>query len=147
MKEIRINHEKIKLEIWDTAGQERYKALTMKYYQKADGIIVAFSVDDIDSFHLLDSWIDGAKSNSLNASLILAGCKCDIDNRLVSKQEAIMFAQKHDIQYIETSAKNNLNISLLFEELTRIIKAREGVRPVAQPISLSNKEKEEKGCC
>lgn len=148
-KEILINHEKIKLEIWDTAGQERFKALTVKYYQKADGIIIAFSVDDYSSFQLLDSWINGAKANSMNASLILVGCKCDIDNdkRVVSKHEAIMFAQKHGIQYIETSARENINILLIFEEITRTIKVNEGIRPIIPSIVLTPLSKNEKKIC
>jgi 50S ribosomal subunit-associated GTPase HflX len=62
------------------------------------------------------------------------GNKCDIDQREVPTHVAEQFAEKNDMWYLETSAKNSENVGKLFqtiaEELT--MKARESI------ISVSN---------
>jgi GTPase SAR1 family protein len=41
-----IDEKKIKMQIWDTAGQERFRTITQTYYKGAEGIILAYSIDD-----------------------------------------------------------------------------------------------------
>ena len=42
--------KKAVMKIYDTAGQERYRTITKSYYQKANGILLVYSVKDRDSF-------------------------------------------------------------------------------------------------
>jgi 50S ribosomal subunit-associated GTPase HflX len=69
----------------------------------------------------------------LNQNMFL-GNKCDIDQREVPTHVAEQFAEKNDMWYLETSAKNSENVGKLFqtiaEELT--MKAREST------MSMSN---------
>jgi Ras-related protein Rab-8A len=41
------------MQIWDTAGQERFKTITQTYYKGAMGIIMVYSIDDMQSFNAL----------------------------------------------------------------------------------------------
>ena len=36
--------------LWDTAGQEKYRSLTEGFFNKADGVLVVFSITDTNSF-------------------------------------------------------------------------------------------------
>lgn len=38
------------MQVWDTAGQERFKTITQTYYKGAEGIILTYSVNDLNSF-------------------------------------------------------------------------------------------------
>ena len=50
IKTIQVHEYKIKLQIWDTAGQEKFKNLSNTFYQGALIIILAYSIDNRDSF-------------------------------------------------------------------------------------------------
>jgi len=52
-KKIKVNDLVIKLQVWDTAGQERYRTISQNYYQRADGIILAYDSTDSESFEEL----------------------------------------------------------------------------------------------
>ncbi len=48
----------VKMQIWDTAGQEKYRTIAKNFYQKANGVIIVFSLDDPDSFDKIESWLN-----------------------------------------------------------------------------------------
>ncbi len=67
------------MQIWDTAGQERFKTITQTYYKGADGIILAYSIDDEASFHSLEAWLKQIKEHAPEDILItVIGTKCDL---------------------------------------------------------------------
>ena len=54
-----------------------------------------------------------------NAIHFLVGNKSDLEEkRKISKEKAENFAKENDLIYLETSAKNNDNVSKLFEYFT-----------------------------
>merc|ERR1712146_299931 len=57
----------------------------------------------------------------MGAELLLLGNKCDAnsDSRKVSKEEAEQIAKNYGAYFAETSAKDNLNIHVPFEEILR----------------------------
>ena len=50
IKVINVEGVKIKLQIWDTAGQQRYKNINQTYYKGAIGVILVYSITDLQSF-------------------------------------------------------------------------------------------------
>ena len=44
------------VQIWDTAGQERFKSLRTPFYRGSDMCLLAFALDDRESFSNLDKW-------------------------------------------------------------------------------------------
>ena len=47
----------------------------------------------------------------------LVGNKVDLeDKRIINKEEANKFAEEHNLPYIETSAKDGINIEELFDK-------------------------------
>ena len=57
IKTLQIEDKLIKFQIWDTAGQERFKNITQNYYKGTSGIIVAYAVNDRESFNHVKSWM------------------------------------------------------------------------------------------
>ena len=50
-KTLQVKDKKIKIYIWDTVGHERIKNITQSWFSGAAGVMIAFAVDDVDSFH------------------------------------------------------------------------------------------------
>ena len=116
LKNIEIVNKKIKLQIWDTAGQERFRTITTSYYKGAHAILICFDITDRESFEHIRNWMaDIDKFAKEGVLRILVGNKCDLEHaRQVRKEEGNEIANKYGIKYIETSAKDTINIEDLF---------------------------------
>ena len=52
---------------------------------------------------------------------VIVGNKCDIDHRVVSKEQGEALALKLNCKYIEASAKNDVNVAKVFETIAEEI--------------------------
>ena len=152
---VKVGRNEVKLNLWDTAGQERYDSISQSYFRGTCGCAIVYSVADRHSFENIGSWLQNIKNNCLpNASLILVGNKTDLsEKREVSYQEGEKLAKDNDLMFVETSAKDDVNVAELFKRLAESIvekakrgdlqgvSAPEGV--VIQPIKRETKQ----GCC
>ena len=112
------------LKIWDTCGQERFKSLTSKYFKDAHGVVLVFDVSDLSTFKNLSFWLKEIKNNSnsnIKPEIILVANKIDLEDRKVTNETGKEFANKNKIMYVETSAKNGLNIDTPFEKLADVL--------------------------
>lgn len=110
--------ETIKLQIWDTAGQERFKNITSAYYRNADGLVIVYDITDKKSFSNITNWISEAKSYMENTiPIIIIGNKSDREDRQVSYEELEEFSKKYNFLYLETSAREENNIELIFMKM------------------------------
>ncbi|KAM7348417.1 RAS oncogene family member Rab21 [Cochliomyia hominivorax] len=117
------NGNKVQLNIWDTAGQERFHALGPIYYRGSHGAILVYDITDQDSFQKVKNWVKELK-RMLGSEIILAitGNKTDLeDQRTVSEEDALSYAESVGAHYFETSAKTNENVEEVFVELTRLM--------------------------
>lgn len=135
--------KKIDLQIWDTSGEERFKTITKQYYRDASGILIIFDVTNEKSFYDVTNWIEDIKNYSkLNVSIILVGNKCDLENqRVISKETALEFANKNDLKYYETSAKTGTKVASMFEELALIMVNKFDLEEAVKKQSLDEDEK------
>lgn len=103
---------KVKLQMWDTAGQERFKSILNSYYKGAHGILLVFDITDKQSFKDLQVWLaEVEKYGRQDIVKILIGNKKDLESqRQVTTAEAKQFAESLGMKYLETSAKDGLNI-------------------------------------
>jgi small GTP-binding protein len=118
-KNITINDKVIKAQVWDTAGQERFRALAKNYYRGAVGALVVYDITNYDSFKNAEKWLKEVKEHAEpHLVTLLIGNKCDLEeNRAVKTEDATEFAEKAGLGFVETSAKNNLNIDSAFNRL------------------------------
>ncbi len=64
-------------------------------------------------------------NTSSNIVIVLIGNKSDkVEERKVSKEEAEAFAQNNNIDYIETSAKEFINVDEAFEYIAKNIQQK-----------------------
>lgn len=111
-----IDGHNIKMMIWDTAGQERFYTIAKAYFRGALGVVLVFDITDRKSFDQLPRWLRDARMEAdPHCSVILVGNKTDLaQNRVVAKEEAEQFASSNELQYIETSAAENVCIEEVF---------------------------------
>merc|ERR1712032_269688 len=123
MKTLDIDNKSTKLQIWDTAGQERFKNMTASYYRGASGIMVVYDITDPESFNNINSWlIEIEKNANKNVYKFLVGNKCDLEEkRQVTIEQAKEFADTYGMKLLETSAKNNTNVTEAFNIMAKEI--------------------------
>ena len=123
VKTLEINNKKVKMQIWDTAGQERFRTVVSTYFKGAHGILLIYDVTNKDSFKNLENWLIEIEKNSSDKVLkILLGNKCDLnDDREIQSEEGKAFAVRNGMEFMETSAKMNTNVSEAFETLAKIM--------------------------
>lgn len=152
-KNIIVDGVQVKLKIWDTAGQERFRNITNQYYKGADGIILVYDVTDRTSFEKIREWMNQIKQNTTEdeIGLVLLGNKCDADLRDVYENDGIELGKELGIQYFESSAMNNINISESFNFLAKQILSK---KKIDTPTKVSNnknlntpQKKKKEGCC
>ena len=113
----------INLRIRDTAGQERFSAINENYYKKADCCLLVYDITSKDSFNRLKEYfIPKLKENCKpNIKVVLLGNKTDKkDKRKVSEEEGINLALKYGFNFMESSCKDDYNVSDAFTALVEM---------------------------
>ena len=111
----------IKLIIWDTAGQERFHSIATSTIKGSQGIILTFDLTKKSTFKSLDAWLNDIKENSNEVPVVIFGNKCDLFEKYeVENEEAKKFAKDHNLQYFETSAKQNVNVQEGFNAIAKL---------------------------
>jgi len=120
-KEKNIEHlsKGVKMRIWDSAGQERFRETTKSYFRRSVGIILVYDVTNARSFENIDYWLQQIEEHSEEGTeIVLLGNKIDLINEItVDQSEAVQLAEKHNITYFGTSAKEATNLDEAFKKL------------------------------
>ena len=160
MKNIKIkidNIEKnVKLKIWDTSGQDIYFEQALITIKNCLGSLIVYDVSDKKSFQLVDKYLDNvySKKDKKKFPIILIGNKCDLDEeREISFEEGKKKADSYQIDFYETSAKNNINVENVFKYLTdKIVQMNqneflEGIDVNHFELKNNKDEKKKGNCC
>ena len=111
-----------KLNIWDTSGQERYHSITKLFIQKADIVILVYSIDDERSLKNIDYWYNEV-TDMLGDKFVLSivGNKYDLfDDEIddIPQEEGEKIAKEKNAIFKLISAKEDKKgIDTLFEQL------------------------------
>lgn len=146
-RDITTERGSVSLHVWDTAGQERYRSLVPKYSQGASAVIIVFDVSDPETFEAAKQWLQDARNmHSGKVIWYLVANKIDLKPQ-VDLEKAKEYARQENVNYIETSAKNDIGVNELFIQIASQIPQ---LPPQPDSIDLNETKKSEKkdsGCC
>ncbi|KAF8647723.1 hypothetical protein AX16_006558 [Volvariella volvacea WC 439] len=160
-KQCVIDDEVAILDVLDTAGQEEYEAMREQYMQSGEGFLLVYSITDRNSFEEISTFhqqILRVKDADV-FPVILVGNKCDLEyERQVGMNEGRDLARHFGCQFVETSAKEKINVDESFIGLVREIKrynkdhqtSRPGAKSSNIPPSEGTRDAQEgtdAGCC
>lgn len=116
--EIVKNNKSYKLHVWDTSGQEKFNSIIDSYYRNIAVAILVFDLSNYSSFKNLKKWLDTIYHYCDDNIIIkIVGNKSDIEYKPVLNSEIKQFVKKYNLDYIETSAKENKNITEIFDNI------------------------------
>lgn len=111
----------MKLSIWDTAGQEKFDSLTKLYFNNTEAALIVYDVTSELSFEKVKKWVQDLDSHEASSKTKIAkfivGNKIDCNNIEVLAKSAIDYAQEIGAEFHEVSAKNDTNITPLFQDV------------------------------
>ena len=143
---------KISLKLIDTAGQEKYKSLSKSYYKHANCALFIFSLNELNTFNNIEEWIKLYEENKEGTYFVcryLIGNKSDLEIKVEQdKIDELRNKNKFD-GYSSTSAKDNINIDKIFEDMSQILydDYKKKGKIEQKNILLEKQDKKKKGCC
>lgn len=116
VREIKIEGERIKLQVWDTIGQERFNCVARQCYRGAVIVLVVYDVTNAASFKSLPKLLKNIRDvASPKAAVMLVGNKIDLtDERRVKRSKGETFARENALKFMEVSAKSGHNVEEAF---------------------------------
>ncbi|CDO76993.1 hypothetical protein BN946_scf184298.g20 [Trametes cinnabarina] len=128
-KQCVIDDEVALLDVLDTAGQEEYGAMREQYMRTGEGFLLVYSITSRDSFEEISTFyqqILRVKDQDSFPVIVVAN-KCDLEyERQLPTQppyeEGRDLAKHFGCKFIETSAKNRINVDEAFSQLVREIR-------------------------
>ncbi|KAE8144348.1 P-loop containing nucleoside triphosphate hydrolase protein [Aspergillus avenaceus] len=150
------------LAITDTAGQEEYRGLWAASNLKSDAFLLVYDITNGSSLTALDNFMEmidmeveqrvednqrlmkelGDSAQDLEVGMpppvkIVAGNKCDLkEERVIGAREGLEYARKHGCGFMETSAREMVNIEETFALLVRrVVEARQQHYRKSSPVT------------
>ena len=115
------------------------------------GIMLVYDITNAKSFDNIAKWLRNIDEHaSEDVVKMLLGNKCDMtDRRVVSKERGEKIAIDHQIRFLETSAKSNINIDKAFYDLAEAILDKMPSQPNSGPVvrPIDHEQPTRSGCC
>jgi len=145
-RSVNVEGKTVKAQIWDTAGQERYRAITSAYYRGAVGALLVYDITKQSSFDNVQRWLNELREHAdASITIMLVGNKADLKHlRAVSEEAASSFAQSENLEFIETSALEAVNVESAFTNILtniyHIVSAKQPPADSANPRAANTLE-------
>ena len=161
LKTMTINEKPYKIFLYDTTGQERYKSLSVNMIKNAHGVIIMYDISNKTSFNSVGDWIKNVKDyKGEDFPMILIGNKIDKEKqRIISKEDGEKIGKKYNIDFIEISNKQNINVNEAGLTIVKKIIEKRGneynesnrdnsvTYSLSDIVKVSNKDNRNKKCC
>jgi len=150
-KQTGVDGEEFILDIYDTAGQEDFSAVRDQYMRTGDGFLCVYSITYAQSFQdvsKLHAHILRVKDVDY-VPFVLVGNKCDLTEfREVPKADGEALSKRLGCSFMETSAKERINVEQSFHELVRLVrKHKVNASPGSSSTSRNEEEERKKKNC
>jgi GTPase SAR1 family protein len=119
------------------AGQEKFRTITYNFYRGASCVVYVYDVSNIDSFLALPKWMnDIQQAGNTGIHTCLVGNKVDLaEQRAVMLEQGQQLAERHNMMFLETSAKSAVGVQDLFQNIAKNLTEQQAHLPVASAKS------------
>ena len=84
--------------------------------------MLVYDITRRESFESLETWLKDTRAADANMVIMLIGNKSDLGyRRRVTREEGEEFAKKHNLLFMETSAKEDKGVNEAFEQTAKEI--------------------------
>lgn len=146
-KQCVIDSEVVILDILDTAGQEEYSAMREQYMRTGEGFLLVYSVTSKNSFEELMTYYQQILrvKDSDYVPVFLVGNKADLtdEERQVSFEEGVKMGKQFHAPFLETSAKQNINVEDAFFGLVSLVRDNGAMYNPYNEITLMQQQDEQ----
>lgn len=150
-RELKVGNTTIIVNIIDTAGQERYRSLGSIYYRNAQAAIIVFDLTNQDTYNNIQDWVNDFKENAFECDfMVFAANKCDLEDKIVvSTDDCIELAEKHNCECIMTSALDGTGVNELFDVVNEHLKqlVRSNTPEVSPSANIAHEPAQSSSCC
>ncbi|KAK0206659.1 P-loop containing nucleoside triphosphate hydrolase protein [Desarmillaria ectypa] len=127
-------------EVIDTAGQDEYSILNSKHAIGIHGYVLVYSVTSRSSFDMIqviyDKIVDFCGVTEIPC--VIVGSKVDLTTRQVPAEDGERLAQANNAVWVETSAKDNINVGKVFDlclgEIEKHSPTKQGEPPASRCV-------------
>lgn len=117
-KLVQLHDKLISLQIWDSADHDAYNKFLPVFYKEAGAAIVVYDVINLHSFDRAKYWINEIKNKCGQQFPISLVCnKIDLNHDENIVNMGTKYAQDNGLLFVKISAKNNVNVNRVFEEI------------------------------
>lgn len=138
-KQCTVDNEQVVLDILDTAAQEEYLAMREQYMRTGEGFLLVYAINSRNSIEELQTFYEQIQrvKDSDNVPVLVVGNKSDLEiERQVSYEEGAEFARALNCPFLETSAKQRINVEEAFYGLVRSINEKTAAaNPPSEPVA------------
>jgi small GTP-binding protein len=121
-KRITLNSSKeVELLIWDIEGHEKFSPVVESYYTGASGAVLVADLTRPESLDSLEAIYSGFRSVNPDACFVFCANKDDLLYTSQTLKNYSDRAKKMNMPFFKTSAKNNENVALAFEQLSDLL--------------------------
>ncbi|CCK71978.1 Ras family GTPase RAS2 KNAG_0I01930 [Huiozyma naganishii CBS 8797] len=128
-KQVVLDNEVTIIDILDTAGQEEYSAMREQYMRTGEGFLLVYSSTSKNSFDELITYyhqILRVKDTDY-VPIVVVGNKIDLSGeRQVPFDSGLKLANEMSAPFLETSAKEGVNVEEAFYTLVRLVRDNGG---------------------
>lgn len=121
VKSVDFEGSKHKLVIWDLGGQVAFAALREQYCSRASGAFFVFDRTRAETLEHIDEWLNSLYAAAGKIPVVAVENKIDLETA-ISKEQIREMIEARNVSWIQTSAVENLNVNMAFEELVREIR-------------------------
>lgn len=131
--------------LWDTAGQDKYTKISYYYSKGAQAAVIAYDITDRKTFESVEKYISYLQVAEDNCYIVIVGTKYDLvrstpSKRQVTTEDVLEITEKYRAAHYETSSKENINISDVFDNIGYHCLASKLTEDPSENISLSSSE-------
>ncbi|MHA2027284.1 MAG: Rab family GTPase [Candidatus Thorarchaeota archaeon] len=122
VKLVEVEKSKYKMVIWDLGGQVAFSALREQYCSHASGAFFVFDRTRLETLEHIDDWLNSLYAAAGKIPVVAVENKIDLES-VISDEQIKGVLETRGLKLIQTSALENQNVNVAFEELVKEIRS------------------------